>query len=82
MTVADYLCGVKRIYYQLSIIVEGKQLLIENSCQRLTDIQGSSQIRFSSLSIPAATKVDKIGRDYAVINYDKTRLVIWPKEER
>lgn len=81
MTIEEYLRNVKKIYYQVSVIVEGKQLLIDNSCRRLMDIQGSTQVRFVSLSLPATTEVDDVGRDYVVINFGNVRLVIWPVKE-
>ena len=92
MTIEEYLADVKRIYYQLSVIVEGKQLLadgnnllIEGEASRLTDIQDNEgkliAVRFPTLRLPPTTKVDKEGVDHAVINYGNVRLVIWPIKE-
>lgn len=89
MTIEEYLTDVKRIYYQLSVIVEGKQLLadgnrlfLEGEVSRLTDIRDNegklSKVRFATLSIPAATEVDKVGVDHVVINYGNMHLAIWP----
>ena len=91
MTIEAYLDGVKRIYYQLSVLVEGKQLLadgnnllLEAEVSRLTDLRDGrhrlSKVRFANLSIPAATEIDELGRDYVIINFGNARLVIWPKE--
>jgi len=92
MTIEEYLTGVKRVYYQLSIIVEGKQLLadgnsllLEGSVSRLTDIRDDMgrliSVRFPTLRLPPTTMVDKEGVDHAVINYGNVRLVIWPIKE-
>jgi len=92
MTIEEYLTDVKRIYYQLSVIVKGKQLLasgnnllLEGSVPRLTDIRDHKgtlgKVRFVSLSIPAATEIDKPGTDHAIIDYGGVHLVIWPIKE-
>jgi len=92
MTIEEYLSGVDRIYYQLAVIVKGKQLLadgnnllIEGEVSRLTDIQNNEgklvAVRFPTLRLPPATKVDKIGADYAIINYGDVHLTIWPIKE-
>lgn len=92
MTIEEYLTDVKRIYYQLSVIVKGKQLLadgnnlvLQGDVPRLTDIQDHKgrlgEVRFVSLSVPAATVIDKIGVDHAIINYGGVHLVIWPVKE-
>ena len=88
MTIEEYLTDVKRIYYQLSVIVKGKQLLadgnnlmLEAVVPRLTDIWKEGKlwkVRFSTLYLPPTTEVDVIGEDYAVINYGDVHLTIWP----
>lgn len=88
MTIEEYLTGVKRIYYQLSVIVKGKQLLtdgnnllLEAEVPRLTDIWEDGKlkkVRFSTLYLPPETEVDKVGLDHAIINYGEVHLTIWP----
>ena len=89
MTIEEYLTGVDRIYYQLSVIVEGKQLLVDGNSlfldgevPRLTDIRDMDgklgKVRFSTLSIPAQTEIDVVGIDHAIINYGDIHLTIWP----
>jgi len=89
MTIEEYLTGVKRVYYQLAVIVKGKQLLadgksllLEGDVLRLTDIRDDmgklTSVRFTTLRLPPTTKVDKVGTDYAVINYGEVHLTIWP----
>jgi len=90
MTIEEYLRDVKRIYYQLSVIVKGKQLLadgnnllLEGDVSRLTDILDDNgrlkKVRFSTLYLPPATEIDMLGEGFAVINYGDVRLTIWPK---
>ena len=89
MTIEEYLTGVDSIYYQLSVIVEGKQLLvagknllIEAKVPRLTDILDNrgklTKVRFSTLVLPPGTKIDSVGTDHCIINFGDARLVIWP----
>lgn len=78
MTIQEYLVGVKRIYYQMSTIVKGKQIVASGRTHRLTDIFDT--IRFSTLSLPAATEI-KPGTGRAVIDFGGVHLVIWPVEE-
>ena len=81
MTIEEYLADVKEIYYQMSVKVAGKQLIALGKTHRLTDIirdgKKPSMIRFSTLSLPAETNVDKVYSDRAVIYYGGVRLVIW-----
>lgn len=85
MTIEEYLTGVAKIYYQMSVIVKGKQLLTLGKTHRLTDIRDDKgmlgTIRFSTLSLPAATEVDNVGSDHAAIDFGGAYLTIWPVEE-
>ena len=88
MTIEEYLTDVDRIYYQLSVIVKGKQLLadgnnlmLEAEVPRLTDIWKEGKlwkVRFSTLYLPPTIEVDMIGEGFAVINYGGVHLTIWP----
>lgn len=85
MTIEEYLTDVKRIYYQMSIIVRGKQILATGNTARMTDIRDSkgklNTIRFSTLSLPAGTEVGRIGTGCAAIDFGGVHLVIWPLKE-
>ena len=85
MTIEEYLVDVREIYYQLSVRVHGKQLLALGKTHRLTNIRDGKgalgMIRFSTLSLPATTEIDRIYSDRAVIYYGGVRLVIWPVKE-
>ncbi len=87
MTIEEYLVDVRRIYYLMSVIVDGKQILASpgHATHRLTDIRDSkgklNTIRFSALSLPAATEIGETSFDHAVINFGGVHLVIWPIKE-
>ena len=87
MTIEEYLVDVKRIYYQMSVIVKGKQILATGNTTRMTDIRVRDSkgrlgtVRFSTLSLPASTKVDRIGTGCAAIDFGGVHLVIWPVKE-
>ena len=93
MTIEEYLTDVDSIYYQLSVIVKGKQLLadgnnlvLEGEVTRLVDIHDTSgkltKARFSTLYLPPGTKIDTLGDGSAVINYGGVHLTIWPTNRR
>jgi len=93
MTIEEYLTDVDSIYYQLSVIVEGKQLfadgkklLIVANVPRLTDILDTggkfTKVRFSTLYLPSTTEIDSIGTDHCVINFGDARLAIWPTNRK
>lgn len=85
MTIEEYLTDVTKIYYQVSVIIKGRQLLVDGTVHRSTDLLDCngklSNVRFSNLLLPADTKVEDEkgkGRDHRIINFGDTRLVIWP----
>jgi len=93
MTVEEYLTDVDSIYYQLSTIVSGKQLLADGNnlliaaeVPRLTDILDNrgklTKVRFSTLILPPDTQIDNVGTDHCAINFGGVRLTIWPTTRR
>jgi len=85
MTLEEYLTDVTKIYFQVTTIIKGRQLLVDGIFDRSPDIRDSAgklrHIRFSDLLLlPASTKIDNISRDYAIVNSGDTRVVIWPTQ--